>query len=80
MQKRLCKVGGIGIPKRNRVGWRDLREKMGGKALSEKPIGDPRVVYVLKDYTQSNMHTSKLKTSHSHNTFYKGEEIPIQDI
>ena len=31
MQKRLCKVGGIGIPK----------QKMGGKVGSEKPIGDP---------------------------------------
>ena len=71
---------GSGFP--NEKGWDGgiYGKKWAGKQDLRSLLGTLVFLYVLKDYTQSNMHTSKLKTSHSHNTFYKGEEIPIQDI
>jgi len=34
-------VGGIGISRQKKAGWRDKQVKMGGKAGSENPILDP---------------------------------------
>ena len=48
MQKHLWKVGGIGIRKLKRAGWRDLQEKMDGKAGSENPIVDPLLSFIRK--------------------------------
>jgi len=40
-------VGGIGISRQKRAGWRDEQEKMGGKAGIENPIVDPLYVAFL---------------------------------